>query len=100
MEKLSKIPWGIPNDKWIEHKFVVQSGVAGMARREIAIYSRNVVGCLKFYLRHPRFWHNQTFGPSHIYTKNEEQVYTEMHIVNGGGNNNKRTFFKLLLYPS
>ena len=32
MEKLSEIPWGIPNDKWIEHKFEFQNGVAGMAR--------------------------------------------------------------------
>ncbi len=48
IEKLSEIPWGIPNDKWIEHKFEHQSGVAWMARQEIAIHSRNVVGCLEF----------------------------------------------------
>ena len=79
MEKLSEIPWGIPNNKWIEHKFELQSGVAGMARREIAIHSQNVVGCLEFLMRHPGFRHNQTFEPSCVYNENEERVYNEMH---------------------
>ena len=79
MEKHSEIPWSIPNDEWIEHKFEFQNGVTGMARREIAIHLRNVVGCLKSLMRHPGFWHNQTFKPSCVYNKNEEQVYNEMH---------------------
>ncbi len=32
MEKLSEIPWSIPNDEWIKYKFEHQSGVARMAR--------------------------------------------------------------------
>ena len=31
MEKLSEIPWGIPENKWIEHKYNVESGVSGIA---------------------------------------------------------------------
>lgn len=31
IEKLLKIPWGIPENKWIEHKFDVESGVSGIA---------------------------------------------------------------------
>ena len=79
MEKLSEIPWGIPNNEWIKHKFELQSGMAGMARQEIAIHLRNVVGCLEFLMRHPGFRHNQTFEPSRVYNENEERVYNEMH---------------------
>ena len=53
--------------------------MAGMARREIAIHSQNVVRYLKFLMRHPGFWHNKTFEPSCIYNENEEQVNNEMH---------------------
>ena len=80
MKKRSEIPWGIPNDEQIEHKFKFQSGVAGMARQKFAIYSQNVVGYLKFLMRYPDFWHNQTFEPSCVYNENEEQVYNEIHI--------------------
>ena len=31
MEKLSEIPWGIPEDKWIEHKYNVKSDVSKIA---------------------------------------------------------------------
>lgn len=31
MEKLLEIPWGIPNDEYIEHRFNVESGVVGIA---------------------------------------------------------------------
>ncbi len=61
MEKLSKIPWGIPNDKWIEHKFEHQNGKARMARQEIARHSQNVFGYLEFLMGHPGFWYNQTY---------------------------------------
>ena len=37
MEKLSEIPWGIPEDKQTEHKFNVKSGVSGIAGQEIVI---------------------------------------------------------------
>ena len=38
-----------------------------------------MVRCLEFLIRHPNFWHNQTFEPSHVYNENEERVYNEMH---------------------
>ena len=31
MEKLSEIPWDIPEDKLIEHKFDVEYGVSGIS---------------------------------------------------------------------
>ena len=37
IKKLSEIPWGIPNDKWIKHKFEHQNGIARMAGQEITI---------------------------------------------------------------
>ena len=64
----------------MEHKFELQNGVAEMAKREIAIHLLNVVGYLEFLMRHPEFWHNQIFEPSHSYNENEEQVYNKMHI--------------------
>ena len=79
IEKLSEIPWSILNNEWIEHKFEFQSGVAEMAKREIAIHSQNVVGCLKFLMRYPGFRHNQIFELSRVYNENEERVYNEMH---------------------
>ena len=30
-------------------------------------------------MRHPGFWHNQTFEPFRVYNKNKERVYNEMH---------------------
>ena len=50
-----------------------------MARQEVAIYLQNVVQYLEFLMRHLNFWYNQTFEPSRVYNKNEEQVYNEMH---------------------
>ncbi len=35
--KLSKISWHISDNKWIEHRFNVESGVFGITRQEIAI---------------------------------------------------------------
>ena len=32
MENLSEILWGIPKDKWIEHKYNVENSVSGIAR--------------------------------------------------------------------
>lgn len=31
MKKYLDIPWGIPNDKWIDHKFELQSDIDEMA---------------------------------------------------------------------
>ena len=50
-----------------------------MPRREIAIHLQNMVTCLKFLMKYPGFWHNQTFESSCVYNENEEQVYNEMH---------------------
>ena len=58
MEKLLDIPWGIPNDKWIDHKFELQSGMGGIAEREILIHSQNEIRCLKLFMGHPGFWVN------------------------------------------
>ena len=79
MEKLSEIPWGIPEDKWIEHKYNVESGVSGIAGQEIAIQSRNVLSCIKFLMGHPGFQHNQTYEPCRVYNQNGDRVYNEMH---------------------
>ncbi len=80
MEKLLEILWAILNNKWIKYKFEYQSGVAWIARQEIAIYSQNMFGCLKFLMKHPGFWYNQIYKPSRIYNENERQVYNKMHI--------------------
>ena len=79
MEKLSKIPWGISEDKWIEHKYNVESGVSEIAGQEIAIQLRNVLSCIKFLMGHPGFQHNQTYRPFCVYNQNEDRVYNEMH---------------------
>lgn len=50
-----------------------------MARQEIAIYSQNVVRCLKFLMRHPSFQHNQIYELFRIFNKNEQQVCNELH---------------------
>ena len=79
MEKLSDISWGIPNDKWINHKFELQSDVGEIARWDILIYLQNVIGCLKFLIDHPGFWHNQNYEPSYIFNENKYQVYNKIH---------------------
>ena len=50
-----------------------------MARQKIAIHLQNVMGCLKFLMAYPGFWHNKTYEPSRIYNENEQQVYNEMY---------------------
>ncbi len=79
MKKFSEIPWDISNNKWIKHKFEHQSGVARMARQEIAIQLQNMVDCLEFLMGDPDFWHKQIYERSRIYNENERQVYNEMH---------------------
>ena len=68
--------------------------MARIARREIAIHLQNMVGYLKFLMRHPGFWHNQIFEPSHIYNENEERVYNEMYTVKWWWKQQKEQFFQ------
>ncbi len=37
MEKLSTIPWGIPDNKWTEHKFELESCVDKIGRQSLTI---------------------------------------------------------------
>ncbi len=82
MKKLSAIPWGIPDDKWTEHKFELESGVDNIAAQSLTIQSRNVIDCLRFFMGHLGFWKNQTYQPSRIYNQNDARVYNEMHTGN------------------
>ena len=82
IEKLSDIPWGIPDDKWTEHKFELESGVEKIAGQNLTIQSRNVIDCLRFFIGHPGFWENQTYQLSRIYNQNDDRVYNEMHTSN------------------
>ena len=82
MEKLSEISWGIPEDKWIKHKYNVESGVSGIAGQEIAIQSQNVLSCIKFLMGHPGFQHNLIYEPCCVYNQNKDQVYNEMYTGN------------------
>ena len=70
IEKFLDISWGIPNDKCLDHKFEIQSGVGAMAGREISIHLQNVIGCLKFLIGHSGVWHNQTYEPPCVYNEN------------------------------
>ena len=79
MEKFLDISLCISNDKWINHKFQLQSNVGEMASQESLIHLQNMIGCLKFLMGHPGFWQNQTYEPSYVYNKNKHQVYNEMH---------------------
>ncbi len=81
MEKLSEIPWDIPDDEWIEHSFDVESGVSGIVGQEIAIQSRNVINCVEFLMGHPGFQYNQIYEPCHVYNQNEHRVHNEMYIA-------------------
>ena len=63
MEKLLEISWGIPENKWIEHKFNVESGVFEIAGQKIAIQSQNVLSYIEFLMEHPGFQHNQIYEP-------------------------------------
>ena len=58
IEKLSAILWGIPDDKWTDHKFDTGSRVDKVAEQSLTIQSRNVIDCLKFFIRHTGFWEN------------------------------------------
>lgn len=58
MEKLLKIPWGILENKWIEHKFVVESDVSKISGQEFTVQSQNVVSCIEFLMSHLRFQYN------------------------------------------
>lgn len=58
MEKLSTIPWGIPNDKWTEHKFEPENGVDKVARQSLTIQSQNIIDCLRFFMEYTSFQEN------------------------------------------
>ena len=55
MKKLSEIPWGISEDKWIEYKYNVESSISEIAVQEIAIQSQNVLSCIEFLIEHLAF---------------------------------------------
>lgn len=55
IEKLLEIAQGISENKQIEYKFEVESGVSGISRQEIAIQSQNIVSCIEFVISHPSF---------------------------------------------
>ncbi len=55
MEKLSEIPWGIPDDEWIEHRFDVENSISGIIGQEIAIQSQNMINCVEFLMSHLGF---------------------------------------------
>ena len=55
MKKLSEIPWGIPENKWIEHKYNVESNISAIAGQKIPIQLQNVLSCIEFLMGHPGF---------------------------------------------
>ena len=55
IEKFSDIQWDIPNDKYINHKFQLQSGIGEIAEQNFLIHLNNVIGCFKFLISHPGF---------------------------------------------
>ncbi len=55
MEKLLEIPYSILDDKWIENRFDVESGVFGILGQEIAIQLQNMINCVKFLMSYPGF---------------------------------------------
>lgn len=71
IKKLLKISWGIPKNKWIEHKFDIESGIFGIARQKIAIQLQNILNCIKFLIKYLDFQHNQTYKPCHVYNQNK-----------------------------
>lgn len=70
IEKLSTIPWKIPDNKWTEHKFELESSIDKIAKQNLSIQSHNMIDYLRFFLGHPGFWENQTYQLSHIYNQN------------------------------
>ncbi len=79
IKKLANILQGIPNDKWIDHKFELQSGVGGIAGREISTHLQNMIRGLEFLMHHPNFRHDQTYELSHVFNENEYQVSNKMY---------------------
>ncbi len=67
IDKLLEIPWSIPNDKWIEHRFDVESSNSGITGQEIAIQLQNVINCVEFLMGQPGFQYNQIYEPCYIY---------------------------------
>ena len=79
IEKLSKIPWGISEDKWIEYKYNIKGGVSRIVEQEIAIQSRNILSYIKFLIWYLGFQHYQIYEPCHVYNQNKDQVYNKIH---------------------
>ena len=100
MKKLSEISWSIPNNKWIEHKFELQSGVAGIAGQKIVIYSQNVMGCFEFLMKHPGFGITKHLSYLVYVMKMRSQCKMKCIPAKGGGNAKKCTFLKSPLYLS
>ena len=52
MKKLSAISWGIPDDKWSEHKFKHKIGLDKVKGKSLTIQSQNMIDCLRFFIGH------------------------------------------------
>ena len=55
MEKLSEIRWSILEDKWIEHKYNIESCISRIAGQEIVIQLRSMLSYIKFLMGHLGF---------------------------------------------
>lgn len=53
-----------------------------MVGQNSIIQSRNMIDCLGFFMRHPRFLQNPIYQPLYIYNQNEDQVYNEIYTEN------------------
>lgn len=79
MKKILKILWGFSKNKWTKQKCDLENDLAKIPGWEISIYSQNMMGCLKFWMRYPAFWHNQKYEHSCIFNESGNRVFNEMH---------------------
>ena len=48
-----------------------KSDISCMVEQKIAIYLKNMISYLKFFMRYPGFWNNQIYKPSYINHRNK-----------------------------
>lgn len=82
MKKLLKIPWGNLNNKSIEQRFDIKSGISEIISQEIAIQLENIIYYMEFFIGYQGFLYNQIYKAYYVYNQNDYRVYNKMHISN------------------
>ena len=78
-QQISRIPWGIQDDKFYVETFKIKSLVDGAKEPEYMLMYRDIVAAIRFLLGHKPFREHMVYAPVQVFTPNNDRVYSDMY---------------------